>query len=286
MPFDYAVHSDLLIHWTGSDIEKRYKDEKPWWKNESSETRNPLLVKEYLERLRNILEHGLWMTPTTTSTPGGGDVETAEVARVCFTELKLSQSRIHARRYGRLGIGVKRPFAFERGGRPVVYFDHNEKHRRKDVFLQACSDSFERNSFLHFFKPMSSSGTPRDSDSGESPLSPYDFYAESEWRILATPELVESLNAVDPTRSPSPELDRYLRTLRRADRDKLRYLLPLDKWLSCIIYPSVALKIEAYKDPKIRELLDGLPKISTRLSDHIENKNSPVEMDLDLCRNF
>lgn len=32
------------------------------------------------------------------------------VARACFTELRLSETRVHATRFGRLGIGFKRFF--------------------------------------------------------------------------------------------------------------------------------------------------------------------------------
>jgi hypothetical protein len=61
MGFDYSIHSDFLIHWTGKDIDE------------------------------NLI------------------IDVPAVPQTCFTELKLSQSRAHAREYGRLGIGGKRP---------------------------------------------------------------------------------------------------------------------------------------------------------------------------------
>jgi hypothetical protein len=37
------------------------------------------------------------------------DIKTSipSIPKVCFTELKISESRNHARRYGRLGIGLR-----------------------------------------------------------------------------------------------------------------------------------------------------------------------------------
>jgi len=45
----------------------------------------------------------------------------ADIARVCFSEVRLSQAEKHAKMYGMLGIGVHRDFVIERGGNPVFY---------------------------------------------------------------------------------------------------------------------------------------------------------------------
>ena len=121
MNFDYAVHSDFLIHWTGKDLDKSHDPE--WYNSPRSET-EPTLTDLYIKRLHNILRFGLWMTEEQESELSFGDerVSTPPTPKVCFTELKLSESRIHAQRYGRLVIGVKRRFLFDRSGRPLLYY--------------------------------------------------------------------------------------------------------------------------------------------------------------------
>jgi hypothetical protein len=376
MPFDYAVHPNLLVYWTGGrNIDKLYD---PQWHMRNSSSKDYDLVKkeveelrkanqetygklevpakdkleqledEYLMRLRSILKHGLWMN-TPSDTDKEPDSETTlcvnkrpsrnislpeDTARVCFTELRLSQARAHAERYGRLGIGVKPPFVLDRGGRPVIYLGP-KTNRERDAFFRACDRLFhdspqrqalfgacerlfkgdqERNAFLstwqeifkdtdphllHFLKPMHSSrGAPAD------------FYAESEWRIVYTDLLDPTsrkagfpgeshqgrcshcVKAVDPRTDPPAGFSEYMDALRaRFGRENVRepdYLLPLDGWLSCIIYPSVSLKRQALEDEEIR---GEMKRIKTdpdcRANDiEVEKGNWPVEMDLDLCRNF
>ncbi len=107
------VHSDFLIYWTGNDFDK-----DDWTGLYSSKT-SPETTKLYLKRLWSILKYGLWVCESK------GDEEIYVnkktflkplVARTCFTELRLSEVRKHALRYGRLGIGVKRYFVFNRLG--------------------------------------------------------------------------------------------------------------------------------------------------------------------------
>src|SRR5262245_45399595 len=132
MTFDYAVHSDYLIHWTGRDIEGDSK----WRETHQSKT-NDVAEAAYLDRLYNILRHGLWMTEEADCEVCPG-VTIPATPKCCFTELKLSESRRHAGQYGRLGIGVKRPFVFDRFGRPLAYFGFNTI--TNDKFLRACAN--------------------------------------------------------------------------------------------------------------------------------------------------
>ena len=111
------VHSDFLIHWTGEDIDKdlgeNYNKSKDWQNKTSSETCSKA-IDEYLRRLKFILKYGLWMTKRR----GNDDViqincqkfSKPRISRACFTELQLSETRKHAKKFGRLGIGVKRYF--------------------------------------------------------------------------------------------------------------------------------------------------------------------------------
>ena len=128
---DQAIHSDFIIHWTGGDIDKKY--DKCWHKEESSKTIKEEIMEPYMERLKSILKYGLWMTIDEEEDKSLKELGICRpcVARTCFTELKLSETRTHAKRYGRLGIGFKRPFLFERFGRPMNYFCLNEKIERR-----------------------------------------------------------------------------------------------------------------------------------------------------------
>src|SRR5687767_8095431 len=110
MNYDYAIHSDYLIHWTGKDIDKDY--DSSWYESDKSKTDGDV-AERYLVRIRDILTHGLWMTEE----PGWSPAPTVTIPPTpvcCFSELKVSESRRHARQYGRLGIGVKRPFLIQR----------------------------------------------------------------------------------------------------------------------------------------------------------------------------
>jgi hypothetical protein len=155
MSYDYAVHSDFLVHWSGKDIDA---DRQRMWEdgNHRSET-DPDVDDRYLCRLRDILTYGLWMTDEGERRFGVGpkEITIPSISKCCFTELKLSESRRHAVRYGRLGIGVKRPFVFQRLGRPMAYFGFGEQSNA-DRFLAACSQELRDPTLLNFFKPMNS----------------------------------------------------------------------------------------------------------------------------------
>ena len=124
MSLDYAVRSDFLIHWTGKDLDNLYD---PRWScsDKSTIDKDSDLSRKYVDRFHNILKYGLWLTEKSASVwpLDGGKITIPSTPKVCFTELKLSESRTHARRYGRLGIGVKRPYLFKRYGRPLAYLD-------------------------------------------------------------------------------------------------------------------------------------------------------------------
>jgi hypothetical protein len=268
MPFDYAIHSDLLVYWTGKkDIEPEcgtadwHKEGCPKEKRENGQLKNA-----YLQRLTNILKHGLWMT--NQSPPEiGQEYECENAPCTCFTELKLSQSHTHATQYGRLGLGFKRSFVFDRGGRPVIYYG-TRSWTKKDPFLQSCANDLKDKRLMHFFKPMNSDNKSLN----------YDLYSESEC-------VSDRFPIIDPQLPGTPAND-YFRELNKIQQSTLRYLIPVDGWLALIIYPSFAIKCAARESNEIRELLK---KIKTKQDDdanQVEPGNFPVEMDLDLCRNF
>jgi hypothetical protein len=270
MPSDFAIHSDLLVHWTGKDIDARYQ---PDWSTQDASHQSPAVDRAYLHRLRDILQVGFWMTAQESWVlPSGEEVPSA--LAVCFTELKLSQSRTHAIRYGRLGIAVKRPFLFDRGGRPVVYFQHRGS---RDTFLEHCVGSFTDRRLLQFFKPM---------DDGTHQRLAYELYAESEWRLIADSHQEENNLIIDPRTSSNQDVTTYFSGLSADEQSRLYYLVPLDGWLAAIIYPSLSIKNDAQQEgSEVQRLLRRI----ARADDHahrVEGDNFPLELDLDLCRNF
>lgn len=58
---------------------------------------------------------------TEVITGSNSKAVSAAIARVCFSEIRLSQAKSHATNYGKLGIGVHRDFILERMGCPVFY---------------------------------------------------------------------------------------------------------------------------------------------------------------------
>lgn len=275
MALDYAIHSDFLVHWTGKDLDCSFD---PQWHQRSKSSTEGDLTERYLERLRGILKYGLWLTtePEQKWQVCGVDVIAPSTAKTCFTELKLSESRNHARQYGRLGIGVKRPYVFNRNGRPVVYFGF-KKQADHDHFLKSCAEELSNSDFLNFFKPMNSSDELN-----------YDWYSESEWRILFMQGLLDSGFIIDPRDPKNVDAHKYFQTLTSAEQSQLKYLAPLDAWFTLLIYPSLAVKNAAQQCEvhDIRHEINRIKRDPQDRANRVEGGNWPVEVELDSCRNF
>jgi hypothetical protein len=281
MSYDYAVHSDFLIHWTGKDIDAEHQ---PNWYDDYRSKTEPVVDDSYLRRLRDILTYGLWMTDGEDKIRvGSKTIPIPVIPQCCFTELKLSESRRHAACYGRLGIGVKRPFLFQRLGRPLAYFGFAEQ-RHDDRFLEACARDLRDQRLMHFFKPMNR----------KIGRLTYDLYAESEWRILFFDELLASGKIIDPRDDINVEEHAYFKSLTLKQQNTLKYLLPIDGWLAMIIYPSLTVKNHAQWDSKYA-IEEEIKRIKSNPSDHgnmVEAPgkagwgNWPIELDLDACRHF
>lgn len=274
MALDYSIHSDFLVHWTGKDLDCSYDPE--WCEQHKSENAQQL-TEQYLKRLYGILKYGLWLTSEREEewTADGLQFTVPATPKTCFTELKLSECRSHARQYGRLGIGVKRPYLFVRCGRPLAYFGFSG-FARHDHFLRSCAEDLKNRDLLNFFKPMNSSTSPLN----------YDLYSESEWRIIFLKQLLERHLLVDPRDPRNKEAYDYFTSLSIAEQAQLRYLAPLDGWFTLLIYPSIAVKNAARQNQKIR---DEIGRIKSDPKDHankVEGGNWPIEVDLGACRNF
>jgi len=281
--YDYAVHSDFLIHWTGKDIDSEHH--KTWYDDHHHSKTDQNVADLYGRRLRDILTYGLWMTDggERKFRVGSDEITIPGTPQCCFTELKLSESRRHARLYGRLGIGVQRPFLFGRFGRPLAYFGFGEEGHN-DKFLEACAADLRDRSLLNFFKPMNSHATKLT----------YDLYSESEWRILFFDDLLNKRMIINPRDSANEKEHAYFNSLTVEEQEKLIYLIPLDGWFAMIIYPSLQVKNGAQWDAGYG-IAEQIRRIKSKPDDHgnqvegLKNPtrgNWPVEVSLDACRNF
>lgn len=275
MSYDYAVHSDYLIHWTGKDLDCSH--DPHWAKNDRSTTTSELTEK-YVKRLHAILKYGFWLTAESESTVrvDGVDIVIPSTPKICFTELKISESRNHARQYGRLGIGVKRPYLFSRCGRPLAYYGFHSD-AQNDQFLKSCAKELKNSDLMNFFKPMNSARNLN-----------YDLYSESEWRIIFLQELLERGLLLDPRNAENTEENSYFESLSSIEQDQLKYLAPLDGWLGVLIYPSLEVKNMAQQMGECG-IKQDIHRIKSNAADHgnqVERNNWPIEVNLDACRNF
>jgi len=284
-PVTETIHSDFLVHWSGKDIDEKH--EPDWTSESSSLTTSNGTIEAYLKRLKSILKYGLWMTkdePPEEVTVNGQTFPKPLVARTCFTELKLSQVRKHAERFGRLGIGVKRYFLFDRMGSPMSYV----QKCTQNLFFPPYCDWFgagkNENEILSFFKHMCSNGPPFL----------YDLFSESEWRIVFSQRIIQELKKlnkedivglfVDPKSTDDQETKAFYASLCGK---KPEYLIPLDGWFSLIVFPSPQVRIAAAKDPEIQHLIANAKNSphTARIPDY-ERQMRPMEVDLDACDHF
>jgi hypothetical protein len=130
---------------------------------------------------------------------------------------------------------------------------------------------------LNYFKPMNS-GQVLD----------YDFYSESEWRILYSEQLVKEGNLIDPRDERNSEEHTFFGSLTSVQQQKLKCLCPLDGWFQLIIYPSLDVKNMAQKgdSTSVREEITRIKENQDDHANRVEGGNWPMEIDLDACRNF
>ena len=172
--------TSLLTYWTGKDVEIEVKH-----LNEGTRS-------EYLERLRSILEHGIWMNEVNEEVIGLGKPARIkmQIAMTCFTELRLSQSQEHNKRYGLMGIVVDREFVLARRGGPVFYVRSREDDTIVGNFVQ----------LFQWVREQAQLGTPKAEavfKNGKvlvtylkamsaSSSDDYENLNENEWRIVHT----------------------------------------------------------------------------------------------------
>ena len=154
----------------------------------------------------------------------------------------------------------------------MVYF---HPKWQQDVFPRRCSTDLTNKSLLQFLKPM---------DGCTSRGIEYDFYAESEWRIIAgIGERRHHDGMIDPRNTTDSRVAEYFNSLAPQQQERLRYLVPVDRWLAAIIYPSLSIKKKAQEEESRVQML--IRRIA-RNAQCVERDNLPVELDLDICRNL
>jgi hypothetical protein len=111
------------------------------------------------------------------------------------------------------------------------------------------------------------------------------FYAESEWRVLYHDDLVTNKLIIDPRDSRNVREFAFYHSLSVGEKERLKYLAPLDGWFAVLIYPGLEIKNEALTNKNIRDLI---ARIKTRddNGNRVEGGNWPVEMCLSDTRFF
>lgn len=165
------MRPNFLIHWTGKDI--------------AVDALTTAHRSAYVDRLADILTHGLWMTQPVERIEGkAGSWIEYTTPLTCFTEIRLSQARLHSHQYGLLGIGVTRQFVLDRFGGPVHYVRNHASEciignvqairaALNDLGRQDLLDSFAVNTC--YIKKMS-----------EINQDDFTYLNEQEWRIVHT----------------------------------------------------------------------------------------------------
>lgn len=279
------AHSNLIIHWTGIDI-----DDPCWCSHHDSNT-NDSVTEKYLDRLKSILKYGLWMTKNEEDQHviiNNQKIERPWFAMTCFTELKLSEVRNHAAKYGRLGIGFKRRFLFDRLGSPMMYY-HQENEPNWFFLPHTINNKFKKDDFfLCFLKPMKKENSKE-----------FEYFDESEWRIIYSDMIDKYLkdnnkgniakNFKNLTDIEDREFSNYLKKCKK----RPEYLIPIKdsgQWFAIIIYPSINAKVASERDAEIRNLIREIKPDAgenyIKESANCEKFSKPIEIDLDACRNF
>ena len=177
-----GIHSDFLVHWTGKDFHRLSPCSLRRGAVEDARRR-------YVERLEDTCREGVFMGNGSERIYGfdGRYVETPTVSRLCLTEIRLSQARNHAHRYGLLGIALRREFVLKRGGNPVFYVQSGDQGTLNQNLLAIQNelnalpkdDMLRRTTeyMLTFMKNMSSNEHKTSYT--------LDLYEEMEWRMVA-----------------------------------------------------------------------------------------------------
>ncbi len=162
-----GIHSTFLVHWTGRDFDPDAID----------------IRHQYVERLKDDCEFGLYMQKGRETITGSNSTAVyADISRVCFSEIRLSQAQDHAKLYGKMGIGVHRSFVLERMGSPVFYVQNGPNGVITEHF-DLLHGFLAKNNNPHMLSRLQViMGYLKDmSNLGDDNLI---YYEEMEWRVV------------------------------------------------------------------------------------------------------
>ena len=224
------IHSKFLVHWTGKDI-----------KNQPENTRD----QSYLERLNDYYQNGLFSKRTTEAVVRKMKIK--NIVRICFTEIRLSQAKVHSDRYGKLGVGFSQDFYINKGGRPVIYIPFEAKERLLEDSLGKAYERSREDEEVHkslkwvlaFVKRMSNGGNE-------------DYYDEMEWRIVY---------------DENPKNKHFT----KGDGKGIYRLKLSPSDVKVLIFPNEEVKLSAFNDELLKR----------HFSTHL-----PITVTLDDCGNF
>lgn len=209
------IHRRQLFHWIGRHI-----------KQDRLSGRN--MRNSYVEALRNSLRDGLWLQAITDEEIVLSGLSYPLRRRmVCLTENRLSESRIHAHRFGGLGLGFSKKFILSAGGKPVDYTQQKRGDLYTRSMLRCLSDGSadlqpDLDYIAHFLKPLSarrgqgarrrpasSSVSNRPAPTPGQPRRQFGprmlHQAENEWRVVEHKRLLKR-NSVSFSEGPEGRL--------------------------------------------------------------------------------
>lgn len=235
------MRSDFLVHWTG----KKFASDPS--------TLRDTHRAEYVGRLASILADGFWMTIPKERIEGrnGAWIE-YEAPMTCFTEIRLSQTLSHAKRYGLLGIGVSRQFVLDRFGGPVHYVrNHNDECiiGNAQKLFKALEDLDARKELedlrdldaakLRKYLAVNCSFIKKMSDPNEDN---FEYLNEQEWRIVHT-YFQEEAGKLVPTGVAKPP-----------------YLIPVPLGdVRIVVFPDDQTRTKARSDDRLRAWFQDPP---------------------------
>lgn len=264
-----SLHSRNIIHWTGR------KNINPQCKAMDNDLR-----QEYVKWLKEICQKGLYMNPGEELIYGiGKKWIKASISRVCFTEIRLSQTQQHATRYGDLGIGFNREFILEREGNPVFYVQNGDKGHVIENFdcLHGYIDFITKN-ILNIEKFLSKHIDDKEIKSIFSTLSDiHNFVASSKTKLKELEVILGYLKNMSDINSPDLMYYEEMEwRIVHLDRFEGRYISVEDRtnnifWLNLkpedikiLIFPDSLTQDLALKDNFIINFFDShLPMITT-----------------------
>ncbi len=221
------MRPDFLVHWTGKDISL------------DSSSLDDALRQAYVDRLAGIVVDGFWMTTPIEYIEGyNGSGINYKIPMTCFTEIRLSQTQLHARRYGLLGVGVTRRFVLERLGGPVHYV---RNHPTECVIGNAQEllnvlNTLGRPDLIAYFG-VNASFIKNMSDPGKDDFT---YLDEQEWRIVHTHRQTHSGALVATGLSKPP------------------YRIPVQQGdVRIIVFPDDQTRVMAHGDSRLQRWLQA-----------------------------